>query len=117
MIGSKSESEYIQTVTKDILKVKWKHMHLFVPKCQVVIDSHHSWDLTHCISLSDFLIYVRSAIWFVCILSLPCVYNRKHIAFLLSIKLLLPIKKEVGIDSCVKNVELLLDPGEIMFKW
>ena len=52
------------------------------------------WGLTHCISLSDFLISLRSAIWFVCILSLPCVYNRKHIAFLLSIKLLLPSKKK-----------------------
>ena len=54
------------------------------------------WGLTHCISLSDFLISIRFAIWFVCILSLPCVYNRKHIAFLLSIKLLLPIKKSLA---------------------
>ena len=52
------------------------------------------WGLTHCISLSGFLISLRSAIWFVCILSLPCVYNRKHIAFLLSIKLLLPSQKK-----------------------
>ena len=51
------------------------------------------WGLTHCISLSNFLISIGSAIWFVCILYLPCVYNRKHVAFLLSVKLLLPIKK------------------------
>lgn len=31
---------------------------------------------------------------------------------MLSLKLLLPIKKEVGIDSRVKNVELLLDPRQ-----
>ncbi|KAK9996134.1 hypothetical protein SO802_020820 [Lithocarpus litseifolius] len=47
--GSESESEYIQTITKEILKVKLKCMHLFVPKCQVVIDSCCSWGLTHCI--------------------------------------------------------------------
>ena len=40
MIGSESESELIQTITKEILKVKSKRMHLFVPRYQVGLDSH-----------------------------------------------------------------------------
>ena len=39
MIGSESESKLIQTITKEILKVKSKRMHLFVPRYQVGIDS------------------------------------------------------------------------------
>ena len=58
------------------------------------------WGLTHGSSLSFFLISVRVSIWFffffffLVLFSLLWVYNRKHIALLLSIKLLLPIKKK-----------------------
>ena len=52
------------------------------------------WGIMHCIFLFDFLISIISAIWFVCILSLSWVYHRKHVAFLLLIKLLLPIKNK-----------------------
>ena len=67
------------------------------------------WGFTHCISLSFFLIFVRVSVWFFffwVLFSLLWVYNHKHIALLLSIKLVLPIKKNFKKKSLIKHKPL-----------